>query len=316
MHKTAQKLRQKTENITANQSATLVRNMLRMSLSSICYLRYLFPEENFENLSISGVKTKALIENNNPEVKAINEWLEKGVFEAIDKHYLKALIFSIFAKFNDPKSLIESYTFKFTYPNDQNINIDFSTSDKKGERLEFMNKDQIQQAWCTMIRTLITLSNSLPPLPSERYIAMKLYYYEDVTPEDYDPPGFKSSTNSPDFEFITENERIEIGANMKTKYHTVSIRVDTAVPNMNFGNDEDEIDKNVMSEDAKLALISIYESKTVTSESVGKAIGVPANSKRVSMALDELKRLGYLNNGQLVNTEDTEIAYRHSLDTT
>lgn len=46
-----QALRQKTEAVTANQSLTLTKNLLRASVSSIAFMRNLFPDDCFVKTS-------------------------------------------------------------------------------------------------------------------------------------------------------------------------------------------------------------------------------------------------------------------------
>ncbi|OHT11335.1 HORMA domain containing protein [Tritrichomonas foetus] len=261
---------------------TLVRNILRSSISSIAYLRYLFPEENFADTQLAGLKIKSLIPSSNPEIAAMTEWMENGVFDAIEKHYLKALVFSIFSEFNNPSSLLESYTFKFSYPEDGNISMGMIATAKgqSSKELSYMTREQIQQAWCTLIRTLITLSHTLPPLPQERHVAMRLYYYEDVTPTDYNPPGFTAADDAPNFEFVAEPECVEIGGSVRTKYHAVSLRLDTAMPsfvnsnteNMENGdhsnisdNEESSLESlNEITEKTELAIIAVCENENGT----------------------------------------------------
>ncbi|CAL5087288.1 unnamed protein product [Urochloa decumbens] len=47
-----------------------------------------------------------------------------------------------------------------------------------------------------MIRRLISLMKTLDPMPEERTILMKLLYYDDITPEDYEPPFLKLCDNN------------------------------------------------------------------------------------------------------------------------
>lgn len=55
---TAQKT--KVESISSQQSLVLVKNMFRLSVSSICFLRGIFPEECFSTKDYAGVKVHQL----------------------------------------------------------------------------------------------------------------------------------------------------------------------------------------------------------------------------------------------------------------
>lgn len=58
----------------------------------------------------------------------------------------------------------------------------------------------------------------LQQLPANAYITMKLYYYDEVTPEDYEPPLFKPGDDSRKFFFESKPERIAIGQ-VDTPFH-------------------------------------------------------------------------------------------------
>ncbi|RWS26155.1 HORMA domain-containing protein 1-like protein [Leptotrombidium deliense] len=70
---------------------------------------------------------------------------------------------------------------------------------------------------------MLTVVHSLNPLPEECYFTVKLYYYDDVTPEDYHPPGFQASKSN------TTTVRgkpmaVNSGA-VSTKYHSLKIKM-------------------------------------------------------------------------------------------
>lgn len=311
---------------------TLVKNILRSSISSIAYLRYLFPEENFSDTKLAGLKLKALIPDANPEAFAINEWIEKGVFDAIEKHYLKSLVFSIFAEFNNPASLLESYTFTFTYPKNGNISMGLVANAKGQQPKEYtyMTREQIQHAWCQIVRTLITLSHTLPPLPTERHIGMRIYYYDDVTPEDYNPPGFVNADTVPAFQFVTDSECINIGGALKTKFHSLNLKLDTAVPN--YSSSQQHQQRRVSPSDSEvdekteLAMLSIMELKNDDFEinDLIEKVGVEENQldeilkKLIEMkfveivAKDKFKRILNIENQDRI---DSIISKYNTLDT-
>ncbi|KAH0790817.1 Hop1 [Histomonas meleagridis] len=304
MTRLAQKTRQATDTCTEVQSMTLVRNIIRSSISSISYLRYLFPEDNFTDTNLAGLKIKSLVPNSNPEIEALTNWIEKGAFDALQHHYLRALVFSIFSEPNNPSSLIESYTFKFSYPSDGSISFDMKASmkGKEDQKMTYMSREQIQQAWCTMIRTLITISHALPPLPSERFLSMRLYYYDDVTPPDYEPPGFSCATETPNYEFVADSELIEIGGSVNTKYHSVSLRLDTAMPNYHQ-METDELDEKV-----ELAILLCAELDYITREKLSKNLKIPKNDSSLDDIIKKLEKLGFI----LPNSSGKKMEVIHS----
>ena len=71
------------------QSLVFVKNLISVSISSICFLRQLFPEDCFANKKHVGITIKALSSESNQEVITILKWLEEGVYESLKKHYVK-----------------------------------------------------------------------------------------------------------------------------------------------------------------------------------------------------------------------------------
>eukprot|EP00249_Psilotum_nudum_P029924 c41507_g1_i1 orf=63-314(+) len=61
-------------------------------------------------------------------------------------------------------------------------------------RVTDLTQGQMRTSACKMIRTLVQLMQTLSSVPSERTIIMKLYYYDCVTPSDYEPPFFRCCT--------------------------------------------------------------------------------------------------------------------------
>jgi hypothetical protein len=58
------------------------------------------------------LEIESLVPKQNSEITALTTWLENGVFDEIDRHYIRALVFFVFSEFKDPSTLLESHTFK------------------------------------------------------------------------------------------------------------------------------------------------------------------------------------------------------------
>jgi hypothetical protein len=183
--------------VTQQQSLVLVRNLIRTAVSSICYIRHLFPESNFTDRILSGLNIKTLLPNS-PETKLVIDWLEQGVFDAVEKKFLRMLVFGMYLDPTKESTLIECYSFRLSYDgNDYNLDISrqvfvisfdskISKGLKENTRRSFFTKDGIKQATISMIRTLISLAQTLSPIPKTRYLVMKLFYYDHITPLDYE----------------------------------------------------------------------------------------------------------------------------------
>lgn len=61
------------------------------------------------------------------------------------------------------------------------------------------------------------LTQTLQPLPDDVMMTMKLCYYDEVTPEDYEPPGFQA-TSSEEFGYEEAPVTIKVG-DVNTPFH-------------------------------------------------------------------------------------------------
>ena len=115
----------------------------------------------------------------------------------------------------DPDNLVEAYTFHFSYPSENQWA--FSLEKNSKEIFSCKSKTDIMRATTDMIRRLLLLTQTLPCLPSASYLTMKLYYFEDVTPLDYEPPYFQKGDDS--FYFAQHPaEQVGIGK-VSSPYH-------------------------------------------------------------------------------------------------
>lgn len=119
--------RQKTRlRVSESVSLKLVKNLFRLSVSTVCYLRNIFPDEMFEDLDHGcGTKIKLLKtpafdgrdsqkDTRKREAKRLMGWLENGIFDAMSKGYLKTLVFSVYqgSTDDDASNLAECYMYK------------------------------------------------------------------------------------------------------------------------------------------------------------------------------------------------------------
>ena len=118
---------------------------------------------------------------------------------------------------------------------------------------------------------------------------MRLFYYDDVTPEDYEPPGFQECRDAPPFEFVADAECVEISGEVKTRHHSVSLKLDTAMPNVTGMNEDMDSDlKKAM----KICAKSVYLTKSAVAEALGEAV----NSKRVADIMQQLADKNIISN--------------------
>jgi len=114
-----------TTHVNLGQSQQLVRSLLNVGFGCITFLRGLFPDENFSeeriglssasNHTKSGIRVKKLQRGCTPEGDQLLDWIEHGVFDAMEKRFLRSVVFGVFLDPEKPYDLVESYTFNFAY---------------------------------------------------------------------------------------------------------------------------------------------------------------------------------------------------------
>ncbi|KAG0498505.1 hypothetical protein HPP92_003196 [Vanilla planifolia] len=222
----------KEAEITEQESLLLTRNLLRIAIFNISYIRGLFPEKYFNDKSVPALemKIKKLMPMD-AESRRLIDWMEKGVYDALQKKYLKTLLFCICEDIEGP--MIEEYSFSFNYADsckdEVSMNVNRNGNKKNGATFKANNMDitpdQMRSSACKMIRTLVQLMRTLDHMPSERTILMKLLYYDDITPEEYEPPFFRSCSENESNNIWTKNPlRMQVG-NVNSKHLVLALKV-------------------------------------------------------------------------------------------
>ncbi|CAH3137001.1 unnamed protein product [Porites lobata] len=224
-----------SQQVTEQQSALFVKKLLAVAVSSITYLRTIFPEHAFGDRCLEDLNLKILKDDSAcPGACQVIQWI-KGCFDALDKKYLRMIVIGIYGDAEDPDTVIESYTFKFSYM-DKEVSIF-----RNGNKIASAHTERdTKKATIRLLRTIILLSQTLSSLPDDVMMTMKLLYYDEVTPPDYEPPGFKHTSNDA-FNFVDEPLNIKVG-DVSTPFHTVKLRIKTDC--QQFDMKEDVIAEN------------------------------------------------------------------------
>eukprot|EP01038_Epipyxis_sp_PR26KG_P004772 gene4772-6694_t len=185
--------------VTKSQSLVLMKNMIRISLSSICYMRDLFPTSCYKNQQYGSIEIHQLrgaekddigeVIVNNQEAFLLTQWIEKGIFSALESEYLQSVTFAIFSyhPITNESIVLETYEFKVSYQN-QNGSASINGA-------SMFSKESLKQQAGKFIRSLTEFTSTLDELPSDRWITIQLKY-QDETPVDYEPEYFKSHDGS------------------------------------------------------------------------------------------------------------------------
>ncbi|XP_071099263.1 HORMA domain-containing protein 1-like [Haliotis cracherodii] len=209
------------EQVTEQQSALFVKKLLAVAISNVTYLRAIFPEHAFGDRCLEDLNLKILRDDSScPGACQVIKWV-KGCFDALDKKYLRMLVIGIYLDPDNSETVIESYTFKFSYSADGGI--DIYRNNKKISSA--YTAAETRKATIRLLRTIVVLTQTLKSLPDDVMMTMKLLYYDEVTPADYEPPGFKAA-ESDGFKFDEEPTNIKVG-DVSTPFHTVKMRIKT-----------------------------------------------------------------------------------------
>ncbi|NXB51390.1 HORM2 protein, partial [Leucopsar rothschildi] len=204
---------------TEQQSLVLVKRLLAISVSCITYMRGLFPESSYGTRYLDDLCLKILREDKSCLGSLqIVKWIQ-GCFDALEKQYVS--VFGFF--FHFLIEFTELYQFKFKYKK-KVPQMDISSN--HGEFVAGLCSKDVKQASRLLLRTLYLLMQDLGPLPNDITLSMKLLYYNDVTPKDYQPPGFKEDGSPGDLLFAGDPVNLKVGS-VSTNFHFIKVRVTT-----------------------------------------------------------------------------------------
>ncbi|XP_015499930.1 HORMA domain-containing protein 2 isoform X1 [Parus major] len=203
---------------TEKQSLVLVKRLLAISVSCITYMRGLFPEGSYCTRYLDDLCLKILREDKSCLGSLqIVKWIQ-GCFDALEKQYLHVAVLAIYT---NPETVTEMYQFKFKYKKK------VPQMDICSNHREFVagqcGKD-VKQASRFLLRNLYVLMQDLGPLPNDITLSMKLLYYNDVTPKDYQPPGFMEDGNLGDFLFAGDPVHLRLGS-VSTDFHFMKVKM-------------------------------------------------------------------------------------------
>ena len=171
------------QQIKQEQSFQLVQTLLAASIGSLAFLRGLFPEECFIKFRYlpEHAESYRAFSNGKPSTSGrwehgmtitrlqrgviatadkLLEFLERGVFKAIEDGYLKALQLGIYIDEEHPEVVLESYTFSFVYRNEDGVALRISNVAGECVAMNDASKEMRQ-----IIRNLLVITQDLPALP-------------------------------------------------------------------------------------------------------------------------------------------------------
>uniref|UniRef100_A0A672GSZ8 HORMA domain containing 1 n=1 Tax=Salarias fasciatus TaxID=181472 RepID=A0A672GSZ8_SALFA len=259
--------------VTEQQSLIVMKKLLAIAVSGITYLRGIFPGKAYGKKYVDGQEVVILREEHScPGVIHILHCAEmlKKPTSSFSLQLSSLLLF---------QKVLEVYQFKIQY-NTGGALMDFESNNNSKLSMSCGNT---KAASILLVRKLYTLMQNLGPLPDTVCLSMKLAYYDDITPLDYQPPGFKEA-ESGTMEFESEPLRLTMGE-VVTPFHSLKLdmtterrRIDQVNVNSSDAvtdkwtlevteNDEEEELTQVMTQAAHTKLFTVLSSVITPSDS-------------------------------------------------
>ncbi|CAE6401541.1 unnamed protein product [Rhizoctonia solani] len=261
-------VRQSQAIMTAASSTQAVRTLISSGFGCITWIRALLSDDNFEDgslygsrngealstssvpdssqVSSSSTKVKVIKRNFSTEADSLLNYID-GIYDALEKQYLKSFVFAIYLDEENPNNLVEAYTFTISYEKvaDTDIIAPVMSLATNISRMGLMDGEDPVSAATTngrvptlgdvkrsvriLIKRLVSICQQLDPLPDRRFATFKIHY-TDATPPEYEPPHFVAGDAEKDrFFFSTHGvsqppEKYSIGG-VTTGRHDVQIEI-------------------------------------------------------------------------------------------
>ncbi|PIK43774.1 putative HORMA domain-containing protein 1-like [Apostichopus japonicus] len=217
-----------SEQISEQQSALFVKKLLAVGVSTITYLRTIFPEHAFGDRCLEDLNLKILRDDSScPGACSVIKWMKDALMPWIKNISISILMILILSSSHTPSNLA---TLK--------VDPVWTFTEMKTKVSGAGSAKETKKATLRLLRTIIVLTQSLKLLPDEAMMTMKLLYYDEVTPTDYEPPGFKASP-SDNFTYEDEPMNIRVG-DVTTPFHTVKVRMKTDKSQFDINEDEEK----------------------------------------------------------------------------
>ncbi|CAE6428218.1 unnamed protein product [Rhizoctonia solani] len=263
-------VRQDQAIMTAASSTQAVRTLISSGFGCITWIRALLSDDNFEDgtlygsrsgemlstssvpgssqVSSSSTKVKVIKRNFSTEADSLLNYID-GIYDALEKQYLKSFVFAIYLDEENPNNLVEAYTFTISYEKvaDTDITAPVMSLATNISRMGLLDGEDPVSAATTngrvptlgdvkrsarlLIKRLVSICQQLDPLPGKhrRFATFKIHY-TDMTPPEYEPPHFVAGDPEKDrFFFSTHGvsqppDKYSIGG-VTTGRHDVQIEI-------------------------------------------------------------------------------------------
>lgn len=214
--------------ITEQQSIALTRNIMRVSISSIAFLRGMFDASNFSIKDVGGTHCWVIESDNlHPNAKAIIDWMDNGVFDALKRGFLDRCVLVVSAD-ADGKNTIEAWSLSVGANNTINLTKESGSSSTRSVAKPSSQRPLTQQDLLKlssmMLRQMVVLLQTMPQLPDQYWLSMHLTYKEG-TPAEYEPKGFDPAPGGSGLRFASRPMRLGVGPAITTPHHSLGVEL-------------------------------------------------------------------------------------------
>ncbi|KAI9699993.1 MAG: DNA binding protein [Candelina mexicana] len=169
------------------------------------------------------------------------DWLELGVFDALERNVLASMRVTIFVEKPSPANVVEAYTYTFRYlTSTGGLPIGLAGMEVSGLSSKALAVADVQLGVIQIVRRLVLVDQTLPALPDNRFLNIQLFYTDDC-PRNYEPLGFEKCVDwtiyFPKDERI-KRDTLKIGR-LDTGFHEVGLEV-TALHCVGIDGDDPE----------------------------------------------------------------------------
>nr|AAP35106.1 Hop1 [Giardia intestinalis] len=193
--------------VTPEQCREFMKSTIQIAVTLICFKRSIFPPSAFGIKRMMEVDVKCL-DKSDKNAYALSQALELGVFDAIDKGFLREVILGIFLNRDAPMELIESYNFRI------------STSPSLPQSAQSL-MEEVNRFTGRLLGTL----NELPSLPEDKDILLRCFYKSN-TPESYVMPYFSLCKNAGSLHISSEKAPYEVSLDrFETPYEAIGLKL-------------------------------------------------------------------------------------------
>lgn len=205
------------------------------------YNREFFPEEAFTQVRYGEMTLKGIRGGVRSNADLLLDWIHKGCYDALKHKYLETVTLGIFTDLQHPDQILESYTLKFAYPNSRDhellsqiraqatcVGVEVKMIDGGTKEINANSQGSFKQQIIRMLRILCIMVQTLSPLPDKKYVSMQLTYYDELTPNGYEPPGFAATIFELAYAFKKPTFKQDFGS-AQSNCHRVQLTMETTM---------------------------------------------------------------------------------------